>query len=263
MSGAHDPFSPDEIKFRWNFLYATLVLGAGLGALFLTFPSIDLKIAASFKGLCHTQSDRGWCRDPFVLGLRHSFMVLFASTCVVAAAGLAYNIRKAKMWVGLDQSRWLFLALVLSAGPGLVANTLFKDNWGRARPRDVIELGGAQTFSPPLFMARECPKNCSFVSGEASSSFAPLFAAALVLPQYRAALIGSAIVSGLITGVVRMSEGGHFLSDVVFAGIFMALTVSALHSAVFALWRALSRLRPDDWARVPWLQPQTSASSAP
>jgi len=32
-------------------------------------------------------------------------------------------------------------------------------------------------------------------------------------------------VGGLATGLVRMAQGAHFLSDIVFAGVFMALTV--------------------------------------
>jgi lipid A 4'-phosphatase len=35
---------------------------------------------------------------------------------------------------------------------------------------------------------------------------------------------------GLVTGLVRMAQGGHFLSEVAFAGVFMALTVLALRA---------------------------------
>ena len=36
----------------------------------------------------------------------------------------------------------LFLVLVAALGPGLLINVVFKDHYGRPRPREVQELGG-------------------------------------------------------------------------------------------------------------------------
>ncbi|MCB1149464.1 MAG: hypothetical protein KDK48_04800, partial [Chlamydiia bacterium] len=40
------------------------------------------------------------------------------------------------------------LALTLALGPGLLVNVVLKPNWGRPRPRHVIELGGEAKFRP-------------------------------------------------------------------------------------------------------------------
>jgi lipid A 4'-phosphatase len=40
-------------------------------------------------------------------------------------------------------------------------------------------------------------------------------------------------VAGFGAGLIRMAQGAHFPSDVVFAGVFMALAVAGLHRLVF------------------------------
>jgi membrane-associated PAP2 superfamily phosphatase len=105
------------------------------------------------------------------------------------------------------------------------------NRWGRARPLQVIEFGGTKTFTPPLIRANQCRRNCSFVSREASSMFAAFYATALVVPQWSLILLLAGTVAGFGTGLIRMAQGAHFLS--VFAGVFMALTVTGLHRLVF------------------------------
>ena len=46
-----------------------------------------------------------------------------------------------------------------------------------------------------------------------------------------------AIVYGLTVGLSRVAMGGHFLSDILFAGVFTALAIWLLHG-VFFRWRA-------------------------
>lgn len=67
--------------------------------------------------------------------------------------------------------------------------------------------------------------------------FAVFFALALLLPQYRLGLLMTGLAAGTLAGAVRIVQGAHFLSDVLFAGLFMALTVSLLHIAFIGLWR--------------------------
>jgi lipid A 4'-phosphatase len=170
-------------------------------------------------------------------------MMFFALASLAAVAASFRTFLARGSLIGLAQARCWFLVAALAAGPGLVANVVLKDNWGRARPREIVEFGGAKQFTPPLLPAHECVKNCAFVSGEASSVFVPFFALALLVPHYRAALIAGGIAAGLIAGIIRMSQGAHFLSDIVFAGIFMALTVSVLHILMIGIWRDTGRGR--------------------
>ncbi len=110
----------------------------------------------------------------------------------------------------------------------MLANVAFKDQWGRARPKQIIAFGGTKLFTPALQLTNQCPRNCSFVSGEAASMFVPFYAAAAVAPQWAATLLVLGTLAGFSAGFVRVIQGAHFLSDVVFAGLFMGLMVMAL-----------------------------------
>jgi lipid A 4'-phosphatase len=117
--------------------------------------------------------------------------------------------------------RWrFFLAFFVIAGtlgPGLVVNMGFKDNWQRARPYQVTQFGGAQQFTRATVMTDQCDNNCSFVSGHVSCGF--FFAGIALLHRRRQWLWSLAGVSaGLLIGFARMSDGAHWLSDVLWAG---------------------------------------------
>jgi lipid A 4'-phosphatase len=233
-----DPYSPEEIRFRRVFIIATCVLGAAAAALFIAVPSIDMEVSRQLRLCPGAVVFAPWCsEDPSVELLRDLFVAVTVVIGIAIAVGLVRTLRERGKIFGLAQARWWFLIAVLAVGPGLVANVVLKDNWGRARPRTVIEFGGKKHFTPALIPATECARNCSFVSGEASSAFVPFFAAALLLPQFRRTLFCAGLVVGLGAGLIRIAQGGHFLSDVIFAGIFMALTASALHILLIGLWQ--------------------------
>lgn len=208
-----------------------LALGAGVaaGAAFLIFPQIDLAVAGWFYA-----PDTGFAgqRLGWVRVLRQAFVVLYFGSVALTLVGLALTWRARPQWLRLARMHWLFLAACLAAGPGLIANLVLKDNWGRARPKQIVEFGGQRSFTPPLLPARQCKRNCSFVSGEAASTFVVFYAAAALLPPWAGPLAVAGTLGGLATGLVRMSQGAHFLSDVVFAGVFMALTVLLLYALI-------------------------------
>ena len=85
------------------------------------------------------------------------------------------------------------------------------------------------TFTAPVFPpSNQCDYNCTFVSGEASSIYVIFFAAAFLLRRHARRMIALGVVFGSLAGLTRIAQGGHFLSDVVFAGVFMALTAACL-----------------------------------
>lgn len=125
----------------------------------------------------------------------------------------------------------LFLLTVILLGPGLVVNIL-KDHWDRARPGHVVEFGGDRQFTPAWVISDQCEDNCSFVSGHASGAFA-LMALAWVVPLRRRFWLVTGVLWGTHMGVVRILQGGHFLSDVVFAGMIVYFTADLLARWVF------------------------------
>lgn len=235
---AIDPSAVQEAKFRRRFLIATAVIFLLLSATLVPISEIDLTISESAKAACPEPSLRGpWCPMLTVVTARQFFTGVFILILLATLAVTVRTLRAKRRWFGAEQARCWFMLAVLIGGPGLVANLGFKEHFGRARPREVIEFGGTKAFTPPLVLSRECSRNCSFVSGEASAMYAPFFGLAFLLPRHRRRLLAVGIAAGTLAGVVRIIQGGHFLSDVLFAGVFMALTVSVLHIAVISLWR--------------------------
>ncbi len=145
-----------------------------------------------------------------------------------------------------------FLALSVLVGPGLIANTLLKSFSGRPRPFEITRFGGAMRFEPAFDFGGACPNNCSFVSGDASIAFA-LLAVALLVPRGRPAAILAALAFGAFIGIVRMAQGAHFLSDIVFAGFLTVLPILVLHHVLIErgwprdpmAWRSFNQFRSD------------------
>lgn len=128
----------------------------------------------------------------------------------------------------------IFLTLSMAIGPGLIVNLGLKDNWHRPRPVHVKEFGGPWKFRPAFARDGECPKNCSFVSGEASSAFWLVAPASLAPGPYKIPAMAAALGVGVATSALRMAFGGHFLSDVVFAALFTLLLLQIMHGLIFA-----------------------------
>ena len=129
----------------------------------------------------------------------------------------------------------LFVSLGMMLGPGLAVLKI-KGLWERARPREVLEFGGTQQFTPAMQWAQQCTDNCSFVSGHVATGF--FLATLFVLGgRWRWVFLVSGIVLGLMVGFGRMAVGAHWLSDVLWA-FPLTLIVSSLW------WWALQKLDP-------------------
>jgi lipid A 4'-phosphatase len=218
------------------------VIGVAASVIFVGWPDLDLAAARLFyvepRHFLFTQSTLASI-------LRFCFRLVTWTTAIAAVIGIILVVAKRQRLLGLGLPQWIFLALVLITGPGLIANTLLKDNWARPRPSQVVEFGGAARFTPVLERSGSCERNCSFVSGEASATFAIGFAIALLARKRRAALMAAAVAAGSVAGLIRMGEGGHFLSDVIFAAVFMALDVALMHWLVFHVF--LQRTPHEVW----------------
>jgi lipid A 4'-phosphatase len=206
------------------------IAGVAAAVVFTLKPDLDLLVARPFA-----LGDGNFLgsQNGVLLFLRELFKTFFVVCCVVSVAGLAVAVFRRSTRSRVRAASWLYLILCFSVGPGLVTNVLLKDQWGRARPAQVTEFGGTKKFTPPLIPSDQCSRNCSFVSGEAASMFAVFYAASLIAPAWSAALMIGGTLVGLSAGFVRITQGGHFFSDVVFAGVFMALVAAGLHRLMF------------------------------
>ncbi|MBX6424320.1 MAG: phosphatase PAP2 family protein [Variibacter sp.] len=213
-------------------LVVALVIGALAGLTFGLFPELDLAVSRLFA----PEGTFTLGADPVLNFVRHAGMVIVG--LLVAPAGLALVLKLARprrpLLVRGRAIVFLFSTLLL--GPLLATNIVLKDHWGRPRPRDVIAFGGAQPFLPWWDPRGRCPANCSFVAGEAAGAFWTVAPASLAPPPWRPLAYAGALTFGAVIGLLRVSFGGHFLSDVVFAGVITFVIVWLVHGWLYR-WR--------------------------
>lgn len=197
-----------------SFLVTSLFLVA--------FSEIDLRVSAFFFDGRFAADGQWWQR------LLHEGMGWFLAGLMLAAIALyLYNKCGRRNCCGVTGRKLLFLFLVLFVGAGLIVNLALKDNFGRARPRQVTEFGGTKQFTPAFVMSGECRKNCSFSSGEGAAGFFALFFT-LALTRRRA-LVGAAFGLGLLVSFARIAAGAHFFSDTVVSFFVMLIVADVLY----------------------------------
>ncbi|MEY3197374.1 MAG: hypothetical protein RLZZ59_745 [Pseudomonadota bacterium] len=209
--------------FTTIFIFIILVL----------FPEYDIAISMHFydaeKGFMHA----------------HSIIAttIFKAVPIVSlATGAFLTLGVLKKYVELTykshliKSPLIFLLLSLILGPGLIVNGVLKENWGRARPNQITLFGGEKNFSPAIYRSQECKTNCSFSSGHAAMGFY-FTSLAWILPSpiKTLGLIFGTVI-GLIIGLGRIAQGGHFFSDVIFSFIVIMIT----NWISFTIWRHFS-----------------------
>jgi lipid A 4'-phosphatase len=202
-------------------LVLTLLATLATVALFAAAPGLDLAAAALFH-----DGSRFIGRTRAGEAARMVFYVLpFLVLAGAVALWLAGRMGRARPRVSGAAALWL--VLTMAAGPGLLVNLILKEHSHRPRPGHVAEFGGVATFRPIGRFDGACAKNCSFVSGEAAAAAWTLAPALLTPPPVRAGWVAASMILAGATGLLRMSFGGHFLSDVVLGVLFTVLIVLA------------------------------------
>jgi lipid A 4'-phosphatase len=213
------------VRVKGIATYAGL-LGTAL-MLFFLLPQTDLATSRMFY-----VSGRGFVLAdwPPVIILYHTVPWLaWAAVALAATAGICLFLIGRPIW-RLDRKALIFLVASVALGPGILANTILKDHWGRARPAQIWEFGGDRRFTPAPLPAAECAQNCAFVSGHAALTFS-LVAFAFLLPagRLRRGVTIAVFGIGAVIGLGRIAQGAHFLSDVIFAGLLVYGTTALLH----------------------------------
>jgi membrane-associated phospholipid phosphatase len=108
-------------------------------------------------------------------------------------------------------------------------NGILKDHWGRARPRQILDLGGDAAFTPVWWLSDQCQRNCSFVSGEGASAFWPMAIVFLVPKEWKWPVGIVTLAFAAIVSLARIMAGGHFLSDVLIAWLLVLLVLLLCH----------------------------------
>lgn len=218
------------MALRAPWIWLAVALAAAL--LFSLWPGLDLWVSSLF-----------WSPEAgFYLGDWPPFRWVYRGlpwltwAIVLALAALLAFVILAERPVGrFDRRHILFLLLSFAIGPGLLTNTVLKDHWGRPRPSQVTEFGGALAFTPALLPGGECDHNCSFVSGHGAMGFALIgFAFLPASPRRRRQVVVAALAFGSFVGLARIAQGAHFLSDTVFAALLATGIAWLIHWLVVA-----------------------------
>ena len=210
-------------------LIATIVAAI----VFSVFPDIDLWMS----GLFYQQAGGFHLRDAWwAVAIYDSIPIIAITVGVGSLLLLVHNLVRKRQYGPLSNRFLLFVLAALAIGPGLVVNAGFKDNWGRARPRDVTEFAGEKNFTSALQPTDQCERNCSFVAGHPSVVFwLAALGFAVAARKRRNGIFIAVAVMGLVAGLGRIVQGGHFLSDVIFSGISVFVVVWVLATYVFKL----------------------------
>jgi len=207
-----------------TIIYIPLALMLAVSAFFLMFPEADLWVSSLYY-----EEGRGFAHKVGFWGAVY-YAVPWVVKILIPGVLLAIlwgHLRKRPV-LGLTKRKGLFLLLALALGPGLAVNTVFKNQWGRARPHQIEAFGGEAAFTPAWVLTDQCETNCSFVSGHASMGFF-VMALAFIFPQafWRWVILGVGL--GMLVGWARIVQGGHFISDVILCGfvVYWMALVSA------------------------------------
>lgn len=199
--------------------------------LFLAFPGLDIAASRLFH---HPDAGFILAQDPFLQRLRElgPFLVkLIAGLCL---AVLLWPFVAGPLPERLPLRAPVFLLSTLALGPGLLVNALLKDNWGRPRPNAMDLFGGDAPYVSVWRISDHCGSNCSFVSGEASSSLWLITLAILAPPAWRRTVLAVILPLVLVLSANRVAFGGHFLSDTL---ISWCLTLLVILGVRHLLWR--------------------------
>ncbi len=198
-------------------------------AIFLIFPGIDRWVQQWVVGA----DGRFLLAEVRWATLVNRSINLLMAAVLLVAGGLAIRTALAGPWHGIGLRAICYVAAVFLIGPVLLTNLVFKDQWGRARPIHVEASPEVDIFTPPLVLSDACPRNCSFPSGDAAAAFA-LLAPAFILPRrWRPLAIATVLAVGSFYGGIRILQGAHYFSDVIFAGLLSALVATGLHPLFF------------------------------
>jgi len=197
---------------------------------FLAFPGTDFRAS----GLFYFESG-GFAaqNEPFLRDVRHLGPFLVRVTAVVCAGVLLLKLLVPGRPPLLPLRQPVFLLTTLILGPGLLVNTILKDNWGRPRPRNVEEFGGDLPYQPVWKMTDHCDSNCSFVSGEASAGMWLVSVAFLLPRSWRKAALAFLLPLCVILSVNRVAFGGHFLSDTLLSWGLTLLLILAVFRLLY------------------------------
>lgn len=220
-----------------------VALGIVLGATQLS--SLDL----AWMRLWLDTSQRGFLGQswPVVVGLYRT--VPWLGWCLLAVALLILLLPR---WRRQPRLRRAAVGALLIAvlGNGVIIDAGLKSHWGRPRPTSTEPFGGSHPYTPLWRASSACARNCSLASGHAAAGFWIMAWGLMARRSRWHRWMAAGVAAGLLIGAARTTQGAHFPSDVLAAGLIILLC-SLLCRRLWIRWRWWQRRRRARTARYP------------
>ncbi|WP_422041342.1 phosphatase PAP2 family protein [Roseibium sp.] len=251
LSHENSPKSPLRKIAGWcraHPMVCVTIYIAAVSAFFLAFPRVDFLVS----GLLYSETAGFWAQnDAFLRDVRHLGPFLVRVIAISCVAVLVLKLLAPGRPPILPLRQPLFLLTTLIMGPGVLVNTILKDNWGRPRPRYVEEFGGDLPHQPVWVISDHCERNCSFVSGEASAAIWLTSVAFLVPASWRKATLCFVLPLCVILSANRVAFGGHFFSDTLISwGVTLLLILAVYHLLYQRVPPLVTDRKLDEWFTV-------------
>ncbi len=225
---------PNSYQPLWLPDLIGLVALALLSTLPFLWSDLDVRLQHQFY---HQGANPVWFTESWQLWRAlYAFGPWPAFIAGLGALGCLLGSLRRPSWV-----RWrrhaLLVVLTLALGPGLLVNVIFKDHWGRPRPRQTTEFGGRwahQSIAEKGMSGR----GKSFPCGHSSAGF--FFIAFYFIMRRRHRWLAFSILLatlgfGTLIGLARMAVGAHFASDVLWSALLPAAVAFLLYYVVLRI----------------------------
>ncbi len=219
------------MNLRINLLILILIYLILISGIFWFYPGIDLWVSSLFwqAGQKFIYLNSPWF---FWASWIRKILNFSVWACVfISLIGLFWKKYRKNCF---------YILFCFALAPGLITNVVLKNHWGQPRPVEIHNFGGDLNYQKDWVVSNQCPTNCSFVCGDCSAVF--IFFAFVPLIKNRnknkknkiikTLLAGIIIGASLLIGLIRLGQGGHFLSDVLLAygidGLVICLGVTSV-----------------------------------
>ncbi|TRL38634.1 phosphatase PAP2 family protein [Rhizobium straminoryzae] len=209
-------------------------------AVFYLFPGIDIAVAQSFFHPidCGANTVAGricgsfaYSSEGILIALRKFFFYLPVVVAIVILMLLLENLQHHGATYDAGKTRRYSIALTaFLLGPYVLVNLILKTISGRSRPYNTDLFGGTEFFTAAGTFHGSCVNNCSFISGEAASA-GWLVCLVVLLPARLRPVVGPPLLLlCLVPASLRLSFGGHYLSDVILGFLSSAVVYAGVAS---------------------------------
>ena len=204
-----------------NLLYSILVTCI-LSMIFIIYPEVDIMFSKLF--FSEINNEFYFANNSFLKFMsKFAFFLAFLLLSYISILILKTFIKTKSFRFEIYKPQIIVL-LVFLIGNLIVVQLYSKPNFGRARPIKVEEFNGHLIFSPAFAVSNQCKHNCSFVSFHTSIGMLFLIYSFCQIGKRRKIMITTSCLFTVFLGLMRISQGKHFLSDVVISACFMMIT---------------------------------------